>query len=189
MPKNRMLVKKEVTTYAEVLLEATKAQGNPIEVAAQFEEVYKTIIEHPGLREAMNDTTLADEVRNNIMTEVFQGYDPALFKVLAVMAERRDFGLLHRVAEEFNNLVEEDLNVVIIDVTTVVELDDALRETIKKKFAGQFGKEIVLREHIDPSILGGIILSAHGRRIDASVQSQLDRVRESLSSVTTGGER
>ena len=97
--------------------------------------------------------------------------------------------LLHRVVEEFNNLVEETLNVVILDVTTVVELDDALRQIIKDKFATQFGKEIMLREHIDSSILGGIVLGAHGKRIDASVTSLLEQARVALSSVTTGGER
>ena len=74
-------------------------------------------------------------------------------------------------------------------MTTVVELDDALRQTIKSKYAAQFGKDVMLREHVDPSILGGIVLSARGKKIDASVSAQLEQVRVALSSVKTGGER
>ncbi len=189
MPKGRMLIKQEVATYAQVLLDATKQAGNTFEVSAQLEEVNKVFNSHPDLRDTLKDTTLDAELRSNIVKELFKDYDKALVGTVAVMAQRCDMDLLHRVVEEFNNLVEETLNVVILDVTTVVELDDALRQIIKDKFATQFGKEIMLREHIDSSILGGIVLGAHGKRIDASVTSLLEQARVALSSVTTGGER
>lgn len=190
MPKkDRMLIKREVATYAEVLLEATKTAGNTLEVAGQLKDAQQAIIAHPNLREALGDDNLSGEARAGIVAEVFKGFDPALAGVLGVMADRRDVGLLPRVVEEFEALAEEALNVVIIDVTTVVPLDDALREAITSKYAAQFGKDVMLREHIDPSIIGGIVLGAHGKRIDASVQTQLERTRVALSSVTTGGER
>ena len=189
MPKGRMLIKQEVATYAQVLLDATKAANNTFEVAGQLEEIEKAYLTQPTLRDALKDETMDAQVRANVVKELFKDYDQALVNVVAVMAQRCDIDLLHRVVEEFNTLVEESLNVVILDVTTVVELDDALRQSIKDKFAAQFGKEIMLREHIDSSILGGIVLGAHGRRIDASVTSLLEQTRVALSSVTTGGER
>lgn len=189
MPKDRMLIKREVTTYAEVLLEATKQTGNVLEVAGQLKELHEVILTHPNLREALYEDTLPAEARVNVLNEVFKGFDPALLKVVGVMVERREIGLLHRVVGEFEALAEEALNVVILDVTTVVELDDALRQTIKSKYAAQFGKDVMLREHVDPSILGGIVLSARGKKIDASVSAQLEQVRVALSSVKTGGER
>lgn len=189
MPKDRMLIKREVTTYAQVLLDAAKGANNILEVGEQLEQAKVTIQGHPALREALNDETLGSEARSNIIAEVFKDFDPALVKVLAVMADRQDMGLLGRVLEEFNDEAEDALGVVIMDVTTVVELDDELREAIKSKYAAQFGKEVMLREHIDPSLIGGIVLGAHGKRIDASVSTQLERTRVALSSVQTGGER
>lgn len=189
MPNDRMLIKREVTTYAEVLLEATQAEGTTFEVAGQAEELQNVIRMHPGLKETLADDSADIEVRASIISEVFKGYDPMLLKVFTVMVERKEMSLLHRVVEEFGLLAEEALGVVILDVTTVVELDDELRETIKNKFAAQFGKEVMLREHIDPSILGGIILGAHGKRIDASILTQLDKTRAALSSQMSGGER
>lgn len=189
MPKNRLLAKREVATYAQVLLDAVSAKGAAIEASGQLGEIQNVILTHPGLRDCLSDGSFDPQARENILTEVFQGFDPDVIKVICVMCERRDFDMFHRFVEEFNLLAEDSLNVVFIDVTTVVELDDALRETIKNKFAAQFGKDIALREHVDPSILGGIVLSAHGKRIDASVATQLDRVREALSTTRSGGER
>ena len=47
-----------------------------------------------------------------------------------------------------------------MDVTTAIALDDHLREIITTKTAKDLGTQVVLREHIDKSILGGIIMSA-----------------------------
>ncbi len=190
MPRNRMLEKSTVETYASVLFEAAKAKGNVYKVAAQLQEVQTVVVEHPNLHAALVDETLEVSARKTILAEIFKDLDEDLLEVLAVMSDRHDMDLLLRVLHQFVAQTEEALGVVIIDVTTVVELDDSLRQSIKDKFAGQFeGKEIVLREHIDPSILGGIVLDAHGKRIDASIATQLDKTRVALSSVMTGGER
>ena len=189
MANDRMLVKREVTTYAEVLLEASQAAGNTFEVAGQLEQLQATLRSHPGLKETLADDSIAAADRVSILGDVFAGYDSSLLGVVGVMLERKELGLLHRVVEEFGQLAEEALGAVILDVTTVVELDDELREAIKNKFAAQFGAKIMLREHIDPSILGGIILGAHGKRIDASVSTRLEQTRAALSSQLSGGER
>jgi F-type H+-transporting ATPase subunit delta len=42
----------------------------------------------------------------------------------------------------------------------------------------------MLREHIDTTLVGGIILSSHGSKVDASMVTQLDRARIALSSAS-----
>jgi len=119
--------------------------------------------------------------------EVFREYDACLVAVLAVMAERGDMDLLSRVCEEYVSLAEEATGTVMVDVTTVVALTDELRAAIRKKLSAGFeGKDVVLREHIDRSILGGIVMSAHGKRIDASASTQLEQARVVLSTVSGG---
>ncbi|MGN0073222.1 MAG: ATP synthase F1 subunit delta [Coriobacteriales bacterium] len=189
MPKDRTLIKREITTYAQVLVEAAKAQGNILEVAGQLKEVQEAYLRYPQLREALNDESLPASAYAAVLEGVLEGFDANVVKTLTVMAERHEMSLLHRFVSEYELLAEDALNMVILDVTTVVELDDAMREAIKSKYAAQFGKDVMLREHIDPSIVGGIVLGARGKRIDASVSTLLEQVRVALSSVKTGGER
>ena len=63
---------------------------------------------------------------------------------------------------------------------TAVELDDNLREQIKKKAESELGKNVVLHESIDKSIIGGIIMSTKDERIDASLLTRVERTREAL---------
>ena len=58
-----------------------------------------------------------------------------------------------------------------------MELNDDLRDLIKNKVKNELGKDAVLNERINKNMLGGIIMSVQGKRIDASVRAQLDRAR------------
>ena len=104
------------------------------------------------------------------------------------MAERGDIKLLGRVAAAYESAAEEALETVVVDVTTAVELDDHLREVIKNKLSSDLGRSVRLNESVDRSILGGIIMSTHGKRMDASVRTQLSQARRVLATASTGGE-
>lgn len=171
----------KATVYAEILLEAAKASNSVFAVDGEFNELVSIVRGSIELRNALVDTALPEEAKKNIVAEVFTGYAPELLSTLNVMVERGDIRLLPRAYEVYTNLAEKALDAVIIDVATVVPLDDDLRQQIITKYSQQFGTGVLLREHLDPSIVGGIVLSAHGKRIDASVVSQLESARHVLS--------
>jgi len=189
MPTDRDRIKKESTVYAEVLLEAATAQNRVFQTSGQLEQVLHVVRGNIELRTTLADHTIDASTRSAIVREIFEGFDPALLSILTVLVERNSIALLSRINEAYLSQAEVALNAVFIDVTTVVSLDDALREQIKAKYSAQFGKDVWLREHIDPSIVGGVILSTHSRRIDASVVSQLESARAVLSTVSSGGDR
>jgi F-type H+-transporting ATPase subunit delta len=181
MPTDRTLTRKASAVYAEVLLDAAKAADSILAVSEQLGAVQKAVIGNIELRNTLSDHAIPLESRRAIAAEVFAGFSAALLEVLAVVIERGDLMLLPRINEAYLYAAEKELGATIIDVTTVVELNDALRSQLQEKYAASMGTNVILREHIDPSIVGGIILSSHGRRIDASVVSQLQSARAVLS--------
>ncbi|WP_139653574.1 ATP synthase F1 subunit delta [Raoultibacter phocaeensis] len=191
MPTNRLVIKEEVATYASVLLDAAAEAGGQdavLEVRDQAEQIVGFMRSNMDLSNALEDTTYTPEQRIEIARGVFAPYEKVLADVLAVMAERGDIALLPRVLNSYEEQIESKLNIAVVDVTTVVPLDENLREVIRKKAEADLGTDVVLREHIDKSILGGVIMSANGKRIDASVLSQLESARNVLKLSTDGGE-
>ena len=96
--------------------------------------------------------------------------------------------LLPRVFDAYRELLGDKLGICVVDVTTAVPLDDGLRQLITEKAEADLGRRAVLRERIDASILGGIIMDVDGNYIDASMISQLNRARNVLKDTTDGGE-
>jgi len=189
MTTDRSLARKAAGVYANTLLEATQAQGNSFAVSGQLAQLLAAIQASTELRTTLADRTIPGQARAGVLKQVFCEYDKSLLAVLGVLVERDDLELLPRVNEAYVYAAEAALDAVFIDVTTVVPLDDELRQAIANKYQAQLGATVLLREHIDASILGGIILSTHGRRIDASVSSQLDNARTVLTTANSGGER
>lgn len=191
MPTNRHVVKEKVVTYASVLLDGAYEAGGQDAVLAvrdQFESILKITRSNMDLSKALGDASYTPEQREQLVRSVFAECDPVLVDVLAVMAERGDATLMTRVWDSYNSQLERKLNVSVVDVVTVVALDDRLRDLIIKKAAADLGTNVVLREHLDASLLGGILMSANGKRIDASVISQLESARNVLKLSTDGGE-
>ena len=191
MPTNRQILKETVATSASVLLDGAYEAGGQdavLEVRDQAERILRIARSNMDLSDALEDSSYTPEQRGQLVRNLFASSNPVLVDVLAVMAEREDFALLSRVWASYGEQLERKLNVTVVDVTTVVELDDHLREVITKKAEADLGTNVVLREHIDKSLLGGILMSANGKRIDASVLSQLESARNVLKLSTDGGE-
>ncbi len=191
MPTNRLVVKEEIATYAAAMFDAAYEAGGQdavLEVLDQMEDIIRLMHSDMELSQALSETAYSPEQRHDLAKAVFADCNPAFTEVVAVMAERGDADLLSRVCKAYGEELDRKLNLCVVDVTTVVALDDNLRHIITDKAEADLGKKAVLREHIDRSILGGIIMSVNGKRIDASVISQLNNARQVLKETSDGGE-
>ncbi|MCI1665708.1 MAG: ATP synthase F1 subunit delta [Atopobiaceae bacterium] len=111
-----------------------------------------------------------------------------IMDMLSVMRDRDDLGLLGKVSAKYQDILESEGDTVAVEVTTAIELDDELRKTITDKLEADLGTTVFLIEKVDPSIIGGIIISARGERRDASVRAQLTNARQVLAQTSLGGE-
>ena len=88
------------------------------------------------------------------------------------------------VLDLYRDMVDEQQEVVGVHVTTAIPLDDELRDMITQKCESDLESRVFLIEHVDPTIIGGIILSARGQRRDASVRTQLELARKVMTQDT-----
>ncbi len=190
MATNRLVQKGKVDIYATTLFEAANNDGGQdsvVEVRNQIARLLTLIWSDMDLTQALSNPDYTPEQRLTLARGVFADVHPALREVVAIMAQNGDAELLTRVYHAYEEVVAQKLNLCVVDVKTVVPLDDNLRQLIKDKTEADLGCKAVLNESIDKSILGGIIMSVNGKRIDASVISQLNKARYLLKE-TDGGD-
>ena len=191
MPTNRQILKEKVATYASVLWTAHTKQAvkTPCSRSAtRPKRILRIARSNMDLSDALEDSSYTPEQRGQLVRNLFASAIPSSSTFWPSWPSARTSRLLSRVWASYGEQLERKLNVTVVDVTTVVELDDHLREVITKKAEADLGTNVVLREHIDKSLLGGILMSANGKRIDASVLSQLESARNVLKLSTDGGE-
>ena len=111
--------------------------------------------------------------------------NPEVASLLLVILSKGDWKLLPEIARRYAEIFNDETDVVAVDVTTAVQLNDTTRKETEEALKRVYNKEIYLVEHVDPEIMGGIIYSARGIRVDASVKTQLETARQELK---TGSE-
>lgn len=150
MPTNRQILKEKVATYASVLLDGAYEAGGQDAARGprpgRAHPAHRTF-EHGSLRRLEDRAPIRPSRGPASVRNLFASSNPVLVDALAVMAEREDFALLSRVWASYGEQLERKLNVTVVDATTVVELDDHLREVITKKAEADLGTNVVLREH------------------------------------------
>ena len=115
-------------------------------------------------------------------------FSPEVLETLAAMRTEDDLNLVGDVARTYKEILDSEDKTVSVTVTTAVPLDDDLREKVRAKAEADLKAPVFLVERVAPSIIGGIMLEARGKRHDASVRAQLANIRKTLSSSFIGGE-
>ena len=115
-------------------------------------------------------------------------FSPEVLETLAAMQREDDLDLVSQVTKQYKEYLDAEDKTVSVTVTTAVPLDDDLREKVRAKAEADLKAPVYLVERVDPSIIGGIMLEARGKRYDASVRAQLANIRKTLSSSFIGGE-
>ncbi|MCM1298850.1 MAG: ATP synthase F1 subunit delta [Firmicutes bacterium] len=135
-----------------------------------------------GFQKLMDSPAVAVGEKLEVLKEAFEGkISHFLYNFLCVVTEEKRWDYFDKINSAFSNLCNERLGIAEITVTTAYPLDDQQREKIKKKMAEITGKKIEMSEKTDSSLMGGIVVDYGDTRMDGSVKTRLENLKESLS--------
>ena len=174
------------TPYAEAFLQVSEANGDTAEVVEQCRGVLELWNSSAELREAMASPVLEVEAKKAALVKLFgDQVTPSFLNLLKLLADRQRIGYLNAVLERMLELYREQNQIALATVTSATALSEEQQAEITKKvqsFAGTDKVEINLA--VDPSLLGGLVLSVGSKVIDASVAGQVRRLGLALAKVS-----
>lgn len=104
-----------------------------------------------------------------------------LLRFLQKLVDNRRQTLIPEIAVEYANLVDEAEGRVHAHVTLAREASDADRAAIAKQLSDRLGKTVVPHVHVNPAILGGVIVKVGDTVMDGSVRKRLATLRGRLT--------
>jgi F-type H+-transporting ATPase subunit delta len=174
--------------YARLLFELASLADSVDATDVALGSVVAAVRGNLELREALTDTSVPVEAKRAVLRDIFgEHVTPEALAIVTLVVERGLADLLPDVARLFGEVAEAERGIIAADVTTAVPLDDALRASLTEKLAAKLGRPVSLRETVDASIVGGVVIKVAGRVLDGSVASQLESVRRTLAT-NPGGE-
>ena len=145
-----------------------------------LEDVVTAAAEVPELRELLRNPQLDPRARAAALEDVLALGDQLLRNFLLVLVDKGRIGELEVIAEEFERLVAEQEGVLSAELTTAVELSDDDERRLLQQIETASGRKVEATRHVDPGLIGGIVLQVGSHRLDASVRGRLDRLRRAL---------
>ena len=100
---------------------------------------------------------------------------------LELLIENHRMPVIFRVRRELDRLWREDNKLLPVQITSAVELDEAVTEQIGDEIGQQTGRKVELTSTVDPDILGGIVLRVGNSILDASIRTRLERLRKQVA--------
>jgi F-type H+-transporting ATPase subunit delta len=122
----------------------------------------------------------SDEKKEGVR-RVVDGADERLVRFLELLAERHRMPVIFRIKRAFDDLWAEEKRLLPVSVTSAVQLDESLVRDIGDRIRRQTGREVELESHVDPDVLGGLVLRVGNMVLDASVRGRLEQLRKQVA--------
>jgi F-type H+-transporting ATPase subunit delta len=121
------------------------------------------------------------EEKKQGLDKAVDGADDVVRNFLAVLIENHRMPALMRIRREYDRLWREANQLLPVQVTSAVELDEAVTRQIGDEIGRQTGRKVELSSNVDPDVLGGIVLRVGNSILDASIRSRLERLRKQVA--------
>lgn len=171
------------TRYARALLDvATKEQVDLSQVEHDLTEFVSLFTANPTLAKALLNPVVPS-ARKRAAVEAILAHTawlPVVRKTLLLLAERDRFMLLDDIAETFRARLMDQRNIVRATVTTASPLATEQATAIQESLAKATGRTVVMTTGVDPTMIGGMVARVGDTVYDASVTSQLQRLKQRL---------
>jgi F-type H+-transporting ATPase subunit delta len=166
--------------YARALFAAAQGEGRLAAVREELSDFVETVREVPELRALLVNPELDSRLKADALRDLLAGADELVRNFLLLIAEKGRVAQLEEMAREFEGLVAAEEGRLEVELTTAVELSDEEAEQLVGQIEKASGRTVVASRKVDPGLIGGLILQAGSRRVDASVRGRFQRLRHEL---------
>ncbi len=166
--------------YAQALYDAAHEAGHVDQVRRDLGLFADAISANPGLAGVLENPQTPAIAKHRVVVQLSGDAEKLVRNLLLVLLDKGRFEVLGDVREEFEDIAAADAAVVEVQVTSAVALPADAEQRLREKLETGLGRTVALVLHIDPEVLGGLVLRVGDRILDASVRARIRQLRRHL---------
>ena len=130
----------------------------------------------------LSNMTLSKQERVSIVDAAFKGnVHEYVLNFLKILVERGAAHAFSECADAFEAAYNREHGVVQAEVTVAQPLNEDQKKKLVARLQAMTGREVVVKEKIDPSVLGGVLLQMDGKRYDNTVLHRLNAIKQAMA--------
>ena len=102
---------------------------------------------------------------------------------IRVVAGNRRLFVMPNIIAAFRGMLAAQRGEVAAEVTSAEPLSDKHVAALKEALKDSIGKDVALNAHVDPALIGGLIVQVGSRMIDGSLRTKLNSLKLAMKEV------
>ena len=167
--------------YARSLFEVAKEHDLLDDVRDQLGQFADALNDNREVAIYFFSPYFSTEEKKSGLKKLISGAEEVFMNFLEALIERHRMPVIFRIRARYDELWDEENQLLPVEVTSAVELDKSTISSIGDRIGEQTGQAIELSSRVDPEILGGIVLRVGNFVLDASIRNRLNQLRKQVA--------
>lgn len=176
----------EVTsTYARAFADVVfDKKLDAAKIINELNWLMNTLRESEDLRHVWQNPAIPAEQKRDLLDAIVaqERISRPVRNFVAVLIDHRRIALLPKIAEHFEQEINQRLGFAEADITSARDLNDREKRELEAQLEKAVGKKVKARYARDRTILGGVIVKVGSTIYDGSVLGQLLKLRQQMVS-------
>ncbi len=179
-----MFAQQVAKKYSRALFELAREKNLIDQAWEQFDSLAGYLKIDDTLLDFMTAPQVNDKKKFGLIEKVFAGrLEKPFYAFLIFLVRKRRVHYLPNIIEAFDQLVREEKKIARAVCISAVPLNEAERRNVIERLQKKTSLKIELREKIDKSIIGGMIIMLQNQIIDGSIRYDLNELRNRLMKI------
>jgi F-type H+-transporting ATPase subunit delta len=174
------------TRYAKSLIDLAAEQKSVEVIKNDMDLFHHTLRVNPELKAVLANPIVSHSKKINILDAVF-GNKVSKLSILFYkqMINKSRGEVLYETAQVYKDMYDEKNHIVKARVVSATELSEANKKTMIADIKAATGGDVHLDSRVDPSLIGGFILTVGDRQVDTSIKNDLQKLKKEFAQRVT----
>jgi len=132
------------------------------------------------LRAAFQNPAVGLRRRMDLAAQLAPELRPETQNLMRLLIEHHRTQDMPAIRQDFDRLADEASGIVTATMTTAVPLEESERRRYEQLLGKKLDRKVKLTVRTNPALIGGASIQIGDHLVDASVRTQLNRLREDL---------
>lgn len=171
--------------YAAALFDLAKSEGSLDAVESGLGEISKLSGESDDFRRFLRSPVINAEEKSGAVDAILAkaNVNATVGNLIKVVARNGRLFALPAIIKAFQALAAKERGEISADVTSAAPLSGAQVKSLADTLKAKIGKTVTLTEHVDPSLIGGLVVKVGSQMIDSSLKTKLSAMKIAMKEV------
>jgi len=172
---------KVAVRYAKALLELAIENNKVDAILGDMNYLLSANAETKDFQQLLKSPIIKADKKIAIFAVIFDQFEAVTKSFIELITNNGREAMLTDIAESFNTQVKQYKGIVPVTIVSATPLTAETKKMILAKVQANVQGTLEVTESIDASLIGGFVVKMEDKRIDASVASQLNNLKQRLT--------